>query len=40
MDKCPECNEWWVTCPCGETFCPMCGLTEIDAEDYYDEEDV
>lgn len=38
-DKCPDCNEFWVTCPCcDETFCPDCGLRENDAS-YGDDED-
>lgn len=39
MEQCPECREWWVTCPCGESFCPSCGLTEQDAEEFYEEDE-
>jgi|GEM_PF-1802429 len=28
-DKCPDCNEFWINCPCCNTsFCPECMQTE------------
>ena len=37
MDKCPNCDEWWVTCPCCNiNFCPDCGMTEQETEDIED----
>jgi hypothetical protein len=34
MDKCPTCNDWWVSCPCcSESFCRNCGMLESEAEE-------
>jgi len=41
MDQCPNCEEYWVRCPCcKESFCPDCGMLESDAEHdgLYDDE--
>lgn len=34
MDKCPNCDEYWVVCPCCKIpFCPDCGMIEYEAEE-------
>ncbi|MEK4581768.1 hypothetical protein [Bacillus sp. FSL R12-0074] len=39
MDQCPNCNEWWVHCPCCDVnFCHKCGMEENEVEDYEEEE--
>ena len=41
-NKCPECDEYWITCPCcNHTFCDRCGLTEDEAQEqgYFDDDD-
>ena len=38
MEKCPNCDEWLVGCPCCDTaFCPECGDTEEMLEEGDDE---
>ena len=34
MNQCPNCQEYWVSCPCcKESFCPDCGMIESEAEE-------
>jgi hypothetical protein len=34
MEKCPNCNEWLVVCPCCDVaFCPSCMATEEELEE-------
>lgn len=42
VNKCPECNEYWVSYPwCGLSSCGNCGMNEDEAYDkgYFDEDD-
>ena len=33
-DRCRECGEVWVQCPCcHESFCPECGALESEQEE-------